>query len=115
MTNLREHDPQPTSAGTDRLQQITSRLELVEAKVERFIAPTTPAREWLTVEEFSKSVTRSVWTVRRWCRDGRIQAHKTVCGRGVSGEWRVSVAELQRYQREGLLPSNCGSMARTES
>ena len=47
---------------------------------------------------------RADFTVREWCRLGRIRAEKRSCGRGSSKEWMISHAELERVQAEGLLP-----------
>jgi hypothetical protein len=60
-------------------------------------------REWYSVDQFSRIVGRSEFTVREWCRLGRVQAQKKVSGRGAFAEWALSHEELQRYQREGLL------------
>ena len=47
---------------------------------------------------------RAEFTVREWCRLGRINGLKKRNGRGLSAEWVVSHEELLRFQREGLLP-----------
>ncbi len=47
---------------------------------------------------------RADWTVREWCRLGRVHVEKRVCGRGSSKEWMLSHDELQRIKAEGLLP-----------
>ena len=60
-------------------------------------------REFYSVEQFSRIAERSEFTVREWCRLGRIQAQKKVSGRGAHTSWVISHEELQRYQREGLL------------
>lgn len=101
----------------NRISRFEFRLTAVESRIAALSVghPDDDRDVWMTAEEFAKSIRRSVHTVRRWCREQRVHAEKTACGRGGVGEWRVSVAELQRYQREGLLPSNCGSMAQTES
>ncbi len=81
---------------------LEERLEKIEAMLGALIER-QPVREWYSVEQFSRLVGRSEFTVREWCRLGRIQARKKESGRGAFAEWAVSHAELQRYQREGLL------------
>lgn len=44
------------------------------------------------------------FTVREWCRLGRIRAEKGQSGRGAFPAWVIAHQELLRYQREGLLP-----------
>jgi hypothetical protein len=61
-------------------------------------------KEFYEIEEFSRLVGKSCFTCREWCRLGRIQAEKKLSGRGAYARWVVPHAEVQRYQREGLLP-----------
>jgi hypothetical protein len=49
-------------------------------------------------------VGKAEFTVREWCRHGRIKAEKRLSGRGAHPSWVVSHVELLRFQREGLLP-----------
>jgi hypothetical protein len=61
-------------------------------------------KDWYTVEEFARIVGRSEFTCREYCRLGRINAQKRMSGRGAYASWVISHEELQRFQREGLLP-----------
>lgn len=61
-------------------------------------------KEAYTTKELGKILKRDVYTVREWCRSGRMNARKTESGRGNEGEWRIPHAELIRYRNEGLLP-----------
>jgi len=61
-------------------------------------------KEWYEVEEFARIVGKASFTVREWCRLGRIKAEKRRSGRGAYPQWVISNGELERYQREGLLP-----------
>lgn len=61
-------------------------------------------KEWYSTEEFARLVDRNEFTVREWCRLGRINAKKLRSGRGPHASWTVGHGELQRYRREGLLP-----------
>jgi transposase len=77
----------------ERLARIESMLDtLTELQI----------RSWYSVEEFAQQVNRSPFTVREWCRLGRIQGRKKESGRGAHPSWAISHEELQRYQREGL-------------
>jgi len=61
-------------------------------------------REWYGTDELAKLLGKAEFTTREWCRLGRIRAAKRLSGRGASKAWVVSHEELQRIQREGLLP-----------
>lgn len=54
--------------------------------------------------EVAAALGRAEFTVREWCRLGRVRAEKKKSGRGPAGEWIVSHAELTRVRNEGLLP-----------
>lgn len=82
---------------------LEQRLEKIESLLALLVERQQP-REWYSVEEFSLIVGRSEFTCREWCRLGRIAARKKTSGRGAHAAWAVSHAELQRFQREGLLP-----------
>jgi hypothetical protein len=79
----------------DRLQKIEAMLVVL---VER-----QQVREWYTTHEFSKAVGRAEFTIREYCRLGRLRAEKRHSGRGAHASWAISNDELLRYQREGLL------------
>jgi Helix-turn-helix domain len=61
-------------------------------------------RDWYTTAQFARLVGKAEFTVREWARLGRIKAEKRRSGRGAFAAWVISHQELQRYQREGLLP-----------
>ena len=48
---------------------------------------------------------KAEFTVREWCRLGRIHAEKRAAGRGNSTEWQVSHAELLQIRNLAAL---CG-------
>lgn len=68
------------------------------------VAVVDAAREWYSVDDFARLVDKAPFTVRQWANLGRIRATKALTRCGLSQEWRISHAELERYQREGLLP-----------
>ncbi len=85
------------------LDSIDHRLERIETAVLALVEKQT-IKEWYTTEEFARLVGKAEFTVREWCRRGRVRAAKRLSGRGAFPAWAVSHQELVRYQREGLLP-----------
>lgn len=81
---------------------VEERLEKIEAMLAA-LAERQPIREWYSIEEFAALVGKAEFTVRSWCRVGRIRARKKESGRGAHTAWAISHDELQRYRREGLL------------
>ncbi|NLF71292.1 MAG: helix-turn-helix domain-containing protein [Candidatus Anammoximicrobium sp.] len=61
-------------------------------------------KDWYTVAEVSEILGKAEFTVREWCRLGRVYASKRACGRGLSQEWIIAHEELTRIRNEGLLP-----------
>ena len=61
-----------------------------------------------TTAEVAKLLGKAEFTVREWCRHGRVRAEKRACGRGRSQEWVVTHQELTRLRNEGLLPARSG-------
>jgi len=84
---------------------LEQRLEKIEAMLV-VLVERQQVRDWYTTEEFARAVGKAEFTVREWCRLGRIRAEKRLSGRGSFPAWVVSHVELQRYQREGLVPAH---------
>ena len=82
---------------------IEERLEKIEAMLTVLVEQQT-VREWYATDEFAQLVGKAEFTVREWCRHGRMHAEKRMSGRGAFPAWVISHQELLRYQREGLLP-----------
>ena len=60
-------------------------------------------KDFYTTSEVATLLDKSEFTVREWCRNGRVHAKKQGSGRGKHQAWVISREELQRIQREGLL------------
>lgn len=95
---VNEHASRTVPIRGEQQDQSSGLSLLSDAVVERQSLPLTPA-------QFAELVGRTVTTVRDWCRLGRINARKTICGRG-GGEWRIELEEFHRLRRDGLLPTN---------
>ena len=67
------------------------------------VVGTPKGKEWYSTAEVAKILGKRPFTVRQWCREGRINAHKRDCGRGNEGEWEISADEIERYRNHGLL------------
>lgn len=102
------------NGGDGGASAIASRLERLEAGlgklfdaldvVRGLVAAKVVVKEWYSTNEVAHILTRRPYTVREWCRLGRVNATRTHSGRGEVEEWRISHQELQRIQNEGLLP-----------
>jgi hypothetical protein len=87
----------------DRNGNLDERLAKIESLLAQLVQQRT-IKEFYTTAEFAKIVGKAEFTVREWCRFGRIHAKKRACGRGPTQEWMISHDELLRYQNLGLLP-----------
>ena len=86
------------------MMNIEERLERIENMLV-VLVERQAVREWYTTEQVAQLVGKAEFTVREWCRHGRITAEKRNSGRGAFPAWVIGHQELQRYQREGLLPA----------
>jgi hypothetical protein len=82
---------------------IEDRLDRIETLLTRLVDRET-VKDWYTTDEVARIVNKAEFTVREWCRHGRVRAEKRMSGRGAFPAWVISHQELVRYQREGLLP-----------
>jgi transposase len=82
---------------------LLQRLENIETLLQRIVRDRT-IKECYSTAEVAEILGKAEFTVREWCRLGRIWAEKRPCGRGNSKEWMISHEELTRIQNEGLLP-----------
>lgn len=89
------------------LDTIIERLDRIEAALSEFVRGRRQ-KELYTVAEVAERLGRAEFTVRQWCRLGRINAHKRACGRGPTQEWAITHIEVLRLENEGLLPFRGG-------
>jgi len=94
-------------AEIDLLLDLQARLTRLETTLHRLVEQRT-AKEWYTTADIAGILAKAEFTVREWCRLGRLRAEKRHSGRGPHAAWVVAHVELQRYQREGLLPLEGG-------
>ena len=88
-----------STTNDELLTRLTNIETLLTSLVEQRIV-----KEWYSTAEVANLLGKAEFTVREWCRLGRVHAAKKKAGRGVAGEWIVSHAELTRIRNEGLLP-----------
>jgi hypothetical protein len=90
----------------DVAEQLSQRLTAIEVALQAIVsqsAASTIAKEFYTTKEAAVILGKRPYTVREWCRLGRVHGEKAEFGRGLDDEWRISHAELIRIQNEGLL------------
>lgn len=85
------------------MDALDERLRRIEQMLAVLVERET-VRDWYTTEETARILGRAEFTIREWCRLGRIRAQKRGSGRGPHPAWVISHEELQRYRKEGLLP-----------
>lgn len=80
-------------------------LKIVE-EIRDLLVRQRPEKDKYTVPEAAKILGKKPFTVREWCRLGRVKAEKAACGRSSEGEWLISREEIVRVQNEGLEPEH---------
>ena len=87
----------------DGLALLLQRLDRIEAALATLVQREA-VKDWYSTDEVAQLLGKAEFTVREWCRLGRVRAAKKGSGRGKYQSWVVSHDELLRIQREGLLP-----------
>ena len=93
----------------EHLMRLTDRLDMIEQLLREIHsnAPTNRfSKDWFTIAESAEMLNRAEFTVREWCRNGRVNARKRSTGRGRTLEWMLSRKEIERIMNCGLLPRN---------
>ena len=83
--------------------ELLDRLDKIEALLATLVEQRT-VKDWYSTAEVAGIVGKAEFTVREWCRLGRVHAEKKKSGRGSASEWIISHVELTRFRNEGLLP-----------
>lgn len=90
--------------GGTAMHEILERLERIETVLRILTEQRQVQQDWYDTQTAAEILERSSYSVREWCRLGRVHAEKRSCGRGRSKEWMISHDELMRIKSEGLLP-----------
>ena len=88
---------------SEPMQEVIERLNRIEMALESLLRERTP-KDWYSTAEVAQLLGKAEYTVREWCRQGRVHATKKPYSRGAHSEWLISHAELIRVQNQGLLP-----------
>lgn len=89
--------------GTNDLETIVQRLLAIEMALQILVREKTVKDRYSTAE-VAQLVGKAEYTVREWCRRGRLRASKKAYLRGAHPEWLIDREELTRFRNEGLLP-----------
>lgn len=92
-----------TPKGGDSGELLRQILDLL-VEVRDLLVHQRQVRDHYSTDEAARILGKADWTVREWCRLGRVNAEKRRSGRGRAQEWVIPHAELLRIQKEGLLP-----------
>lgn len=82
------------------LTRLAERMEALERRLDA-IRVGKLDKDWYSTEEVAALTDRAPWTVREWCRHGRVRAVK----RPGTDRWVVSRTEVNRLLNHGLLPA----------
>jgi len=86
-----------------RLDEIVLRQDEIQTSLALLVSQRA-VKDWYDTAEAAELLRKAEFTVREWCREGRVHAEKKGSGRGKHQAWVISHQELQRIEREGLLP-----------
>jgi Helix-turn-helix domain len=98
---MSEIESPDVAARLDRLDRMVSQLLDLVIKQKTI-------KQFYSTAEIAEITGKAEFTVREYCRLGRIKGQKQACGRGKHASWIVAHAELIRFLNEGLLPLQKG-------
>lgn len=82
----------------ETIERLAERVEQMESAVTQLVQQRS-VKDWYTTAEVAALLGKAEYTVREWCRQGRVSAVKASNGRG----WLISHEELCRI-RNGERP-----------
>jgi hypothetical protein len=82
---------------------LEERLQNIESMLAVLVGRQQP-QEYYTTLEAATILGLAVFTVREYCRLGRLRAEKRQSGRGGHRSWVIARTEIDRFRRHGLLP-----------
>ena len=85
------------------MTDVIERLSRIEDALQSLVRERTE-KEWYSTSEVAAVLRKADYTVREWCRLGRVRATKKPYARGAHTEWLIGHEELTRIRNEGLLP-----------
>lgn len=91
----------------DRVVQLNENVVAiaeVQKELQELLRNPPQERKSYSPAEAAEELSRKPYTVREWCRLGRINAKKRPTGRGDAEEWEISAEEVERIRNHGLLP-----------
>jgi Helix-turn-helix domain len=91
----------------EELERIQARLDEMGVLLRELLQATSTkptVKQSYSTHDVARILGKRPFTVREWCRLGRINARRALSGRGVDKEWRITHEELERIQNDGLLP-----------
>lgn len=88
----------------DRIQAKLDELGVLLRELLQAAAAKPAVKRSYSTHDVARVLGKRPFTVREWCRLGRINACRALSGRGVDKEWRITHEELERIQNDGLLP-----------
>ena len=94
--------------GDDGMMAAITETQALQREVRDLLLSQRTVKDYYTTAEVGAILGKAEFTVREWCRNGRVHGQKQGSGRGKHQAWVISHAELQRFQREGLLPVRLG-------
>ena len=84
-----------------RLDELLDRLERLETTLSTLVQQRM-VKDWYTTAEAATILDRAEFTVREWCRLGRVSAAKRPCGRDNSQESKHGTAEGGSTQNQRM-------------